>query len=132
MAAHIVPTYAAILGLLFVALSVRTFRLRRSLRVIVGDGGNPVMLRAMRVHANFAEYVPIGLLLIALAETQGAPAAGVHLACATLLVGRVAHAVGVGRVDEDFRFRVFGMGATLGVIVLASLYLLTAYARSRI
>ena len=124
--------YAALFGLLFVALSVRTLRLRGRLRIAIGDAGNVQMLRAMRVHANFAEYVPIGLLLIALAETQGAPAAGVHLACATLLVGRGAHAVGVGRVDEDFRFRVFGMGATLGVIVLASLYLLTAYARSRI
>ncbi|MEN9842262.1 MAG: hypothetical protein RLZZ612_91 [Pseudomonadota bacterium] len=33
-------------------------------RVAVGDGGHPELLRAMRVHANFAEYVPLSLGLI--------------------------------------------------------------------
>ena len=128
----ITPFYAALFGLLFVALSVRTLRLRGRLRIAVGDAGNVQMLRAMRVHANFAEYVPIGLLLIALAEMQHAPAAFLHLACASLLIGRVAHAVGVGRIDEDLRFRVFGMAATLGVIVLASAYLLIVHAFGRV
>ena len=34
--------------------------------------------RAMRVHANFAEYVPLALILVAFAELQGQPAAFVH------------------------------------------------------
>ena len=33
--------YAALLALLFVALSVRTLRLRRRLRIAIGDAGNP-------------------------------------------------------------------------------------------
>lgn len=58
------PLYAALLALIFVFLSVRTLRLRRTLQIGIGDGGNTEMLRAMRVHSNFSEYVPISLILI--------------------------------------------------------------------
>ena len=67
---QIVPLYASILALLFVALSVRTLRLRRSLRIAIGDAGSETMLRAMRVHSNFAEYVPLSLILIYLSKLR--------------------------------------------------------------
>ena len=67
----IVPLYAALLAILFIALSVRALRLRRHLKIAVGDAGNTQMLRAMRAHANFAEYVPLGLLLLTLVELHG-------------------------------------------------------------
>ena len=51
--------YAGILALFLVALSVRTLRTRRRNQIAVGDGGNSEMLRAMRVHGNFAEYAPL-------------------------------------------------------------------------
>nr|WP_265324035.1 MAPEG family protein [Aeromonas veronii] len=54
----ILPVYAALLALLFVLLSIRTIRTRHSRKVALGHGDDPAMLRAMRVHANFAEYVP--------------------------------------------------------------------------
>ena len=130
MVAHIVPTYAALLGLVFVALSVRALTLRRTLRVIVGDGGNPQMLRAMRVHANFAEYVPISLLLLYLLELQGAGAAFLHASCLALLAGRLVHAWGVSHVKEDVRFRVVGMTLTIVVIVATSVQLLLAELRA--
>jgi hypothetical protein len=66
-----VQIYVALFGLLYLALSVRTLRLRRWLRIAVGDGGNPVMLRAMRAHANFAEYVPLTLVIIFMMERVG-------------------------------------------------------------
>jgi uncharacterized membrane protein YecN with MAPEG domain len=64
------PFYAALPGLVSFALSVRTLRLRGWLRIPVGDGGNEHMLRAMRVHANFAEYAPLSLLLILMFELR--------------------------------------------------------------
>ena len=82
---HIVPIYAAILALIFVALSVQTLRLRRKLKIAIGDAGNEAMLRAMRVHANFAEYVPSCLLLLMLAEMQGAHHYLLHILCFCLL-----------------------------------------------
>lgn len=45
--------YAALLGLLFFALSVRTCAYR--LRIVIGCVGNEQLLRAERVHSNFAD-----------------------------------------------------------------------------
>jgi uncharacterized membrane protein YecN with MAPEG domain len=121
--------YAALLGLLFVALSVRTLRLRRTLRIAVGDAGNPKMLRAMRVHSNFAEYIPLALFLIYLSETQGANWLLVHALCLALLIGRLSHSYGVSQLNENYRYRVVGMALTFTPIIVASAYLLFAYAR---
>ena len=85
---HISPLYAAALALLRFVLSVRTLRLRRALGIPIGDLGEEQMLRAMRVHANLAEYVPITLLLIFVLEANGADALVVHGFCLCLLVGR--------------------------------------------
>jgi len=124
----VTPLYAAVLALVFVALSVRTLRLRRTLRVAIGDGNEPRLARAARVHANFAEYVPLALLLVYLLEAGGAPRPAVHLLCTSLLVGRLTHAWGVSQVREDFRFRVAGMALTFFAIVAAALALLYRYA----
>ena len=126
---HITGVYAALLGFLFVALSVRTLLLRRELRIAVGDAGNPKMLRAMRVHSNFAEYIPFGLFLVYLSETQGAERLLVHALCLALLAGRVSHSYGVSQLNEDYRFRVAGMALTFTPIIVASIYLLFAFAK---
>jgi uncharacterized membrane protein YecN with MAPEG domain len=47
---HIVPLYVAALALLFAFLSFRVIRLRRTLRIVIGDGSNKTMLRAIGVH----------------------------------------------------------------------------------
>lgn len=119
----LVAPYAAVLGLLFAALSVRTLLLRRRLRVALGDGGDERLLRAMRVHANFAEYVPLVLLLILLSEQSGAPYFLVHSLAALLVLGRALHAWGVSRAPERHPYRVAGMALTLTSLGSASLYL---------
>jgi len=118
------PLYAALLGLIFVALSIRTIRLRRRYRVAIGDGDNEPLRRAARVHANFAEYAPLALLLVYFAEGAGAPALLVHTLAIALVCGRLSHAWGVSQPREDFRFRVTGMALTFSVIITACLYLL--------
>lgn len=122
--APITGLYAGILALLFVALSVRTLRIRRRNQIAVGDGGNSEMLRAIRVHGNFAEYAPLALLLVALVESNGAGANWVHALGAALVLGRLSHAFGVSKPKEDFRFRVLGMSLTFFTLVGAALTLL--------
>lgn len=125
---YVTPLYAAVLALMFVVLSVRTLRLRRQLRIAVGDRGDKQMLRSMRVHANFAEYVPFSLLLIYMLEANNGTSVLIHALCVCLVVGRLSHAYGVSRVAEDHRYRVFGMsmtftalsGAALGVLATMS------------
>ena len=125
----ITPLYAAILGLLFVGLSVRTLRLRRRFRIAVGDAGNQQMLRAMRVHANFAEYVPLTLLLLYMLESAGAYPALVHTLCICLLVGRLSHAYGVSQISEIYRYRVFGMAMTFTALVSSAIALIVIHIR---
>lgn len=123
----ITPAYAAIFALLFVALSLRTIRLRRRARVAVGSGGDAVLERAARVHANFAEYVPLALVLIYFAEIEAAGNAWVHGLCIALLAGRLLHAYGVSQVKENYRFRIAGMVLTFTVLLSAAFRLLYAY-----
>ena len=120
----IVSMYAPFFAILFVILSVRTIRLRRKLRVAVGDQGNLEMLRAMRVHANFAEYVPLSLMLIYFVEINNGWSWMVHGLCILLVAGRLSHAYGVSQVRENFRFRVSGMMMTFSVLILSSIFLL--------
>jgi uncharacterized membrane protein YecN with MAPEG domain len=115
------PFYAALLALLFMALSARTIRLRRRHRIAMGDGDNSELRRAMRVHANFAEYVPLALLLVFFVEADGAPILWVHLLGGALLCGRALHAWGVSQPRENFRYRVSGMVLTFGVMAAAGL-----------
>ena len=126
----IVPLYAALLAFLFIALSVRALRLRRHLKIAVGDAGNTQMLRAMRAHANFAEYVPMCLLLLALVELHGGRNPWVlHGLGLTLLAGRLSHAWGVSQVHENYRFRVFGTVMTFTTLAACAVFLLGTWVR---
>jgi uncharacterized membrane protein YecN with MAPEG domain len=123
----ITPFYAAFLGLGFVTLSILTLRLRRKFKIALGDDGNKQLLRAIRVHSNFAEYVPFALILIYMTESIGAPTLLVHFLCLSLLIGRFSHAWGVSQDVENLKFRVFGMTATFNAIVTSSIYLIFSY-----
>ncbi|TAG24324.1 MAG: glutathione metabolism protein [Burkholderiales bacterium] len=121
--------YAAGLGLVFVLLSLRTLRLRRKLRIGLGDAGHPQMQRAIRVHANFAEYVPLCLGLMCLAEVQAAPAWLLHGLGIALVLARLIHARGVSQVQEQMKFRVIGVALTLSILLIASSYLIFNHLR---
>ena len=114
------PIYAALLALLFIFLSIRTVRFRQRLRVAVGDGAQPLLQRAMRVHANFAEYVPIALLLIYFLEMHTQARLMIHVLGIALVVGRLLHAYGVSQLRENLRFRIVGIVLTFLVIIFAS------------
>jgi uncharacterized protein len=129
---NVLPLYAALLALLFVLLSIRTLRLRRKLKIGIGDAGNSEMLRAMRVHANFAEYVPISLILIFLIEARGLHPWLVHALGLCLLLGRLLHAFGVSRGRENYSFRVAGMALTFTVIISSAAFLLAQYAQRNV
>lgn len=120
----ILPVYAALLALLFVLLSIRTICTRHNRKVALGHGDDPAMLRAMRVHANFAEYVPLALLLIYFVETSSHAPWLVHLLGSALLLGRLCHAFGMSRTPENFRYRVAGMGLTFTVILVSTVHIL--------
>jgi len=120
----ITPYYAAVLALLFIILSVRTIKSRREHKVAIGDGGEKSLLRAARVHANFSEYVPFTLLLIAMLEIQSYSHWIIHGLCIALLAARIAHAYGVSQTNENFKFRIFGTATTINIIAICAFLLL--------
>lgn len=126
---YIVWLYAALLALLFFGLSFRTLFLRRRLGIVIGDAGNERMLRAMRVHSNFAEYVPLNLLLMYFVASTAPQPWFLHALGICILLGRALHAVGVSQVRERYAFRVAGMALTFTPMLASALRLLAAYGR---
>jgi uncharacterized membrane protein YecN with MAPEG domain len=120
----IVPVYAAVLAFIYIFLSARVIQARRVAKVAIGTRGNVHLERKMRVHANFAEYVPFALLLITFIEMQGRPAWLIHLLCIALVAGRVVHAYGVSQEQENFRLRMVGMATTFTILSAMALLLL--------
>lgn len=115
----ITPIYVALLAILFLFLSFKTIKVRKKLQIGVGTGDNPELLRAMRVHANFSEYVPITLILILSVELLKGYFILVHCLGAALLIGRVLHAYGVSQTKENLKFRVSGMLLTFSTMLVA-------------
>src|SRR5476651_1477970 len=83
--------YLGVLALLYAVLGLQVSRLRRGNRVLFGDGDNIKLRSAIRAHANFAEYVPIITLMVAMLEMSGMSAIRVHLLMAALLLARLLH-----------------------------------------
>ena len=118
---QITAFYAALMAALFIYLSVRVIGWRRDRRVEFGHGEDFELLRRMRVHANFAEYVPFVLVLMALAESMQPPDLLLHAVGVVLVVGRVIHAYGVSQSPPIMRYRVYGMWLTFASMTLAAL-----------
>ena len=123
----VTPLYAAIAAILFAVLSFRTLIMRQKLGVAVGHSGDAGLERAIRAHGNFAEYVPLTLLVIFFLESQGAGAFIIHTLCSCLLVGRVFHAISVSRLNEPIFLRSIGMGLTFTALIAASVRLVGYY-----
>ena len=120
----ITATYAALLGLLFLLLSGMVSKHRLRAQVSLGDGNDASLGQAIRAQANFAEYVPIALILIGLAEVFGAGDVLLHSLAGGLLLGRVLHAWGMNQPRAVHVTRKIGMLLTWLSILLASVFLL--------
>ena len=116
--------YLAILALIYAVLPLQVARLRRDNLVLFGDADNGRLRTAIRVHANFIEYVPIITLLVALLEMSGAPASRIHLLMGGLLLARLLHPIGMYARPTTWQFvvgRVAGILLTIFVLVSAAI-----------
>ncbi|MEW9921367.1 MAPEG family protein [Marimonas sp. MJW-29] len=120
----ITPIYAALAALLFLVLSWRVILYRRANVISLGDKGDKNLLKRMRAQANWAEYTPIALILLALTEANEAPALVLHALGLALLFGRMLHAWGFASTPQKIILRQIGMALTLGMIALSALGLL--------
>ena len=115
------PLYAGLLALLLIVLSYRVIQMRRALGVSIGTGDQKMVVKRMRVQANWAEYAPIAILLLVVADLQDAPVWLIHLLGSTLLLGRVLHAYGLGSTPQIIPARIWGMYLTFAMITASAL-----------
>jgi hypothetical protein len=124
MSVPITAFYAGILALIFMALAINVTRHRAKLRVSIGDGGNPEMLRMIRLHGNAAEYIPFAVLLMALYELNGGWHSALHIVGVALIVGRLVQSWGMWGTEVPGLGRRMGQGMTwLSILGLALLNL---------
>ena len=126
---NVIAVYTGVLAAIFLVLSVRTIKGRILHKVALGDGNVPDMRARVRAHGNFAEYVPICLLLMWLLASQGYSAWVIHVLGIVLVVARVLHPFGVAIPRSPNPARL--VGATGSLLVLgagALLVLLNAVA----
>jgi uncharacterized membrane protein YecN with MAPEG domain len=114
----VTPLYAGLLALWLVVLSIAVIRRRGSGRISLGDGGNADMLRVIRGQANFAEYVPLALLLMLMLEMSHYSIYVLHALGITLLVARLLHGYALS-FSAHFQFgRVAGAALTFLVLIV--------------
>ena len=108
---------ASIFALFFIKLSFNVIKLRRKNQVSLGTGGHADLEAAIRAHANFAEYAPLGLILIACLEANHAPHWLVAALGTLLIIARVIHSQAFSEATHNFKKRVLGMRLTFGTLV---------------
>ena len=91
--------YAVPLGAIYFGLWMNVARTRVALKQSIGDGGNTLLHERIRAHGNFAEWVPIVMTMMMLAEGLGVPSGFIHVSGALLVIGRLAHPFGL-RADN--------------------------------
>ncbi|TYC51494.1 hypothetical protein FMN50_21265 [Rhodobacterales bacterium] len=83
--------FVAILALVQIPMTVAVGIRRARTGIQFLDGGDQVLLKRSRAHANFTETVPMALLAMAAAELSGAPDLLLWIGGGALLLGRLLH-----------------------------------------
>ncbi len=126
----ITSLYAAPLGLIALGLAAHVIMLRAKTGISIMDGGNNQLAERIRRHGNFTENVPFILLLMVLAELDGAASIWLHISGILLILGRLLHAAGL-KYDKPTAFgRVAGASLTfLAALVAICSILITTFVK---
>ncbi len=117
-------TFAGAFALLNLWLAYRCVQIRLNGPGGVGDLGIPVLQARMRAHANFVEYSPFVLILMALLEYTGGSAEVLKGAGSVYLLARVLHAFGIER--PRFTMQLIGAIGTWVVLLALAIWAIWA------
>jgi uncharacterized membrane protein YecN with MAPEG domain len=93
----ITSLFAGGFALALVGLSLSVTLRRVKTTILLGEGDDVGLRRRIRAQANFIEYVPLGVIVLALMELRGLPVAAVVSLGTALAIGRLLHAIGMYR-----------------------------------
>ena len=129
MTASITALYAGILALIVVALGINVTIHRVKLQVSLGDGGNPEMLRMIRLHGNAVEYIPLAIALMLAYELNGGWHIALHIVGVAMIAGRLIQTMAMWSTDLPRPGRGIGQSLTwLSIVTLAVLNLWRVFA----
>ena len=117
----VTPLYAGILALLYFGLSIYVILGRRDKLIGLGDGGDAEMLTRIRMHGNFAEFVPLCLVVMLILELGGSGAMLLHGMGIALVLGRIAHAYGLRVSSGATPYRAIGMVSAFAVLIIGGI-----------
>jgi len=95
-------------------LGLRTGKVRSGAKISIGDGGNAALIARMRAQANYVEYAPFIVILIAVLEFTTGTSTLLWGAAILFLLARVAHPFGMDGVKGA---RMFGTLATFALLI---------------
>ena len=108
---QIVAFWSALCAIVTLALAVNCAMTRGKTKVLLGDGGNEVMLRAMRAHSNNVEYTPLVLVMLVTLGLMQTSVLILHIVGGCLFAGRAAHGLGLANNGG------FSVGRGLGTLL---------------
>lgn len=116
--------YAGILALWVLLLAFQVVSRRRTAKVSIGAGDDPMLETRIRGHGNATETVPLALILLGLSEGLSTPVWLLHTFGVALLVGRVMHGVHFLAPRDGLFLRFWGMLLTIASIAMMALGLI--------
>jgi len=119
---QIVGLWAALNAIITLALAINCAVTRGKTKILIGDGGNEAMLRAIRAHGNNVEYTPLVLVMLVTLGLLQASTLILHLVGGLLFAGRAAHGLGL---STNSGVSVGRAGGTLLTIVAAVIAIVT-------
>jgi uncharacterized membrane protein YecN with MAPEG domain len=108
--------------LLYKALTLHVIRMRWVTKTGLGTGEDRRMLKAVRIHGNFAEYIPFVFLGLILMEVRGAGSMWLHSLYAAAFIGRVFIAMGITKTGNASPLRFIGNLSTHVVLLAAGIW----------
>lgn len=116
-------TIAGAAAVLNAWLGWRVGQVRMADKVAMGDAGNPRLICRMRAHANYVEYTPFVLILIALIELAAGTSVWLWAVGVIYLLSRIAHALGMDtQPPGTSKLRGLGIAITLLTLLGLGLY----------
>ena len=120
-------TAAGAAALINLWLAIRIGGVRTKQKISIGDGGNEGLIAAMRAQANFVEYTPFVLILLAALELALGQPLWLWVAGAAYMLGRLAHGLGMTGAWPTGRkigtLTTFLVLAALGIAAIATPYI---------
>lgn len=108
--------YATLLAFLIILLAARVVRLRGKHKVGFLDGGHADLTKAIRIHGNAVETIPLALILMACAESSHVKPLILHGVGMMLIFARAFHAYGLNQSSGRSKGRTYGTLLTWIVI----------------